>query len=122
MIDKVMTIWINRQEKLCHDYSFVGFLLYPNPVIMKETAENNTEEHVKAIRRLISKLFLDPTLVGQARVEARANLVDTLWKECSDFNLRTKKSILQTCGSLLKGQVHLHMSGTRPIQWIPRNY
>ena len=68
MIDKVMTIWINRREKICHDYSLVRFLLSPDPVIMKDAAENKTEEHDKAIKRLIYKLFLDPTLVFQSKL------------------------------------------------------
>ena len=62
MIDIVMTICIKRRENFYHDYSLVGFLLSPNPVIMKYTAETNTEEHDKAIKIPTSNLFLDPTL------------------------------------------------------------
>ena len=58
---------------------------------MKDTAENNTEEHDKAIERLISKMFLDPMLVEQERVEARADIFDTSWKEYIDFTLSSKK-------------------------------
>ena len=80
MIYTVMTIWLNRREKNCHDYSLVGFLISPNPVIMKDAVENNTKEHNKAIQILISKLFLDPILVGQAIVEARTDIFDTFCK------------------------------------------
>ena len=82
---------------------------------MKDAAENNIKELGKANKRLIFNLFLDPTLVVQARVEARYDLVDTFWGKYSYFTLCTKKSALQTCGSFLKGQVQLYMSVTRHI-------
>ena len=84
-----MNIWLNRQENLCRGYSIVGFLLSASPVIMKDAAEKKTEEQYKAINRLIYKLFLVTNLVVQERVEARADIVDTFWKEYSDFTLRT---------------------------------
>ena len=90
MTDKIMTILLKRRKNLCHDYLLVRFLIYPNLVIIKDAAENNTKEHNKEIKRLLSKLFIDPTLVGQARVQARADLVNTFWKEYSDFNLCKK--------------------------------
>ena len=79
-MDKVMTIWIKRKEKIFRDYSLVVFLLSINSVIMKDAAQNNTKDHNKAIQILISKLFLDPILVGQAIVEARTDIFDTFWK------------------------------------------
>ena len=80
MVDIVMNICLNRRGKLCCDYSHVGFLLSPNLMIMKDSSENKIKEHNKVIKRLISKLFLDPTLVGQAIVEARVDIVDTFLK------------------------------------------
>jgi len=87
MTAKVMTIWLKRKENLCHDYSLVGFLLSPNPTIM-EAAEKHTADHKAAVARLIEKLFVDPLLVGQARVAKRAMLINTFWLEYSDFTLR----------------------------------
>ena len=58
---------------------------------MKDAAENKTKEHDKVIKILVSKLFLDPTLVGQAIVDARAILFDTFCKEYSYFSLHMKK-------------------------------
>ena len=87
MTDKVMTIWLKRKENLCHDYSLVGFLLSPNPTIM-EAAEKHTADHKAAVARLIEKLFVDPLLVGSARVAERAMLINTFWSEYTDFTLR----------------------------------
>ena len=91
MIYKVMSIWFKGREKICHDYSLVGFFLSPNPVNITEAAENNTKEHWKSIKILFSKMFLDPTLVGKARVEARSDIFETFWKQYSDFIFRKKE-------------------------------
>ena len=90
MIDKVIIIWLDRQEKSAMNTHLLKFYLSPNPVIMKDASGNNTEEHNKAIKRMISNLFIDYSLVGQAWVEARDDLVDSFWNEYSDLNLRTK--------------------------------
>ena len=90
MIDKVIIIWLDRQEKSAMNTHLLKFYLSLNPVIMKDASGNNTEEHNKAIKRMISKLFIDYALVGQAWVEARDDLVDSFWNEYSDLNLRTK--------------------------------
>lgn len=87
MTDKVMTMWLKRKENLSHDYALVGFLLSPNPTIMA-AAEKHTEEHKSAVARLIEKLFVDPILVGRAKIERRAKLIDTFWQEYSDFTMR----------------------------------
>ena len=58
---------------------------------MKDAEENKTKDHGKAIKILIYNIFLDPSLVVQARVEERVNLVDTFWKEYNKFTLRTKR-------------------------------
>ena len=91
MTDKVMTMWLKRKENLSHDYSLVGFILSPNPTIMA-ASEKHTEEHKTAVARLIEKLFVDPLLVGQAKLERRAKLIDTFWQEYSDFTLHVGRS------------------------------
>ena len=90
MTDKVMTIWLKRKENLCHDYSLVGFLLSPNPTIM-EAAEKLTADHKAAVARLIEKLFVDPLLVGPARVAEMTMLINTFWSEYTDFTLRISR-------------------------------
>ena len=112
--------FLKRQENLCNEYSLVEFLFSPYIVTMKYTVENNIKEHDKEIKIFISKPFIDPDLAGQEKLDSREYLVDTFWKEYSYFTLRTKNYDLQTCGSFLKGWVHLHVSSTRPIQWVPQ--
>jgi hypothetical protein len=91
MTNRIMRLWLKRRPKLDHDYALAGFLLAVNPDIMALAAENRTDAHDDAVRRLLSKLFLDPMLVGNARVVARANLVHNFWDDYSNFTLRTGK-------------------------------
>ena len=121
MSHKVMTMWLHRKENLSHNYSLVGFLLSPNETIMK-AAEHHTYQHKAAVSRLIVKLFVDPSLVGLAKIARRASLIDTFWQEYSNFTLRLGK---------FKGTDMWHISaqpgtvahiGTRPIQYIALRY
>ena len=80
-----MQFWLKRRPKLIHDYSLVGYILYPNLTIMAHAIDNKTIEHDQAAKRLITKLILNPTLVGTERSNARAKLVDTFMEECGDF-------------------------------------
>ena len=86
--DKVLTYWKKRKKKLDHDYSKVAFLLNPHPKVMAEAAKAKNLEHDEAVERLIVKLFLDPTLVGQDRNTRKAELMDLFWDEFSDFTNR----------------------------------
>ena len=90
MSHKVMTMWLRRKENLSHDYSLVGFLLSPNQTNM-EAAEHHTYQYKAAVSRLIVKLFIDPSLVGLAKIARRASLIDTFWQEYSNFTLRLGK-------------------------------
>lgn len=75
-----------------HDYAYVGYLLSPNPTIMKHALEHKNEHHEAAVSRLIKKLILpEYGLVGEARDIKRANLVNTFWEEYSDFSLHIGK-------------------------------
>ncbi len=72
-------------------YALVGYLLSPNPTIMKHALENKDERHDEAVVKLISKLILPRHLVGDDRIKERAQLVNTFWMEYSDFSLQTGK-------------------------------
>jgi hypothetical protein len=52
---------------------------------MADAARNKTQVHDDAAEALIVKLILDPSLVGAAKNEARAELIDTFLKEYNDF-------------------------------------
>ncbi len=85
MTDVVMRLWIKCRPKLIHDYSLVGYLLSPNSTIMAHAVEHKTINHDQADERLITKLILNPTLVGTKRNNERTNLIDTFMEEYGDF-------------------------------------
>ena len=85
LTDVVMRFWLKRRPKIIHDYSLVGYILSPNSTIMAHAIDNKTIDHDQAAKRLITKLILDPTLVGTERNIARANLIDTFMEEYGDF-------------------------------------
>ena len=89
LTDRVMRLWTPRRPGLLHDYAHAGFLLSPNPSIMEAAKDNKTQDHVQAIARLITKLILDPLLVGTAKTETLATLIETFWDEHSDFTLQS---------------------------------
>ena len=60
----ITQFWIKHKNKLLHDYALVGYILSPNPTIMEHTIDNKTLNHDEAAERLITKLLLDPGLVG----------------------------------------------------------
>jgi len=88
---KIMRLWAPRAATMDHDYSLVGYLLSPNPAIMKHAATHKTQQHHDAVSALISKLLLPRDIVGEARVRTRAELVHQFWMEYSDFTLKMGK-------------------------------
>ncbi len=74
--DTIMRFWIKRRERLVTDYSLVGYMLSPNPKIMKHCFVNKSSHHVDAADRLIDKLILDPMLVGTKCRQKLADLID----------------------------------------------
>ena len=52
---------------------------------MSHAIDNMTIKHDLAAKRLITKLILNPTLVGSKRNNERAKLIDTFMKEYGDF-------------------------------------
>ena len=83
-----MRFWVKRRPKLIHDYSLVGYILSPNPRIMEDAITNKLEIHNDAAERLITKLLLDPALVGNERTVQRAKLIDSFMEEYGDFTGR----------------------------------
>jgi hypothetical protein len=84
----IMGFWEKRRPKLIHDYSLVGYILSPNPTIMENAITNKLEIHDEAAERLITKLILDPALVGNERTVQRAKLIDSFMEEYGDFTNR----------------------------------
>ena len=80
--------WKKRRTKLIHDYSLVGYLLSPNPTIMEHAVNNKDQIHDDAAERLITKLLLNPDLVGYDKTVERAKLIDTFMEEYGDFTSR----------------------------------
>jgi hypothetical protein len=52
---------------------------------MEHAIENKTLAHDEAAERLITKLLLDPSLVGNERTVERAKLIDSFMEEYGDF-------------------------------------
>lgn len=74
-----------------HKYALVGYLLSPNPTIMKHALDHRTQQHDDAITTLIAKLILDPLLVGEEKEQKKAELIHMFWGEYSDFTLKLHK-------------------------------
>jgi hypothetical protein len=52
---------------------------------MAHAIDNKMIEHDQAAKRLITKLILNPTLVGNERNNERAKLINTFMEEYGDF-------------------------------------
>jgi len=52
---------------------------------MSHALDNKSIKHDQAAERLITKLILNPTLVGSERNNERAKLIDTCMEEYGDF-------------------------------------
>ena len=88
LTDKVMSIWNRRRSKLAHDYSLAGWLLSPNPTIMADAKANTTSAETDAVKRLLFKIVLSPTLVGEAREMEKARLSQEFWDAHMQFQNR----------------------------------
>jgi hypothetical protein len=75
----IMRMWGLRQQRLIHDYSLVGYILAPNPTIMSHTIKNKKFAHKQAAERLILKLLLNPSLIGNAQEIEKARLIDKFY-------------------------------------------
>jgi hypothetical protein len=106
-----MKFWAKRHPNLIHDYSLVGYILSPNPRIMEDAITNKVQIHDDAAERLITKLLLDPALVGNDRTTQRARLIDTFMKEYGDFTGR--------CGVFAKDNIWIIAAdeSTKAYRW-----
>jgi hypothetical protein len=79
-----MRLWIKQRDKLIHPYSLVGYLHLPNPTIMVHAYNNRSDIHNNAVVKLITKLIVNPMLVGDDR---SCCLVDScpFWDEYGCF-------------------------------------
>jgi hypothetical protein len=80
-----MRFWKKHRNKLIYDYSLVGYMLSPNPTIMELAVDNKTLAHDEAAELLITKLLLEPSLIGNTRTTERAKLIDSFVEEYGDF-------------------------------------
>ena len=81
-----MRKWVRRRKALVHSYSLVGHLCSPNKIVMadaRSVMNSNKAMYDDAVEELVKKLILDPTLVGKARAESVADLVDEFWTACT---------------------------------------
>ena len=85
LTDQVMRFWLKWRDKLIHDYALVGYILSPNPTIMASAVLNKSQMHNDAAERLITKLILEQSLVGDERKVQQAKLIDTFLTEYGDF-------------------------------------
>ena len=89
---RVMRTWTRRRGALVHEYSLVGHLCSPNPVIMADAAKAmsiGAAEYDWAVESLIRKLLLDPSLVGLERGRRMSFLLEKFWQEYNYFQSRT---------------------------------
>jgi hypothetical protein len=56
---------------------------------VRDTVDNKADQHDTVATRAIQKLVLDPRLVGQRRVETKAELVHDFQEEWNSFNVWT---------------------------------
>ena len=87
-----MRKWVRRRKALVHSYSLVGHLCSPNKIVIadaKSVMDLNKAIYDDSMEELVKKLILDPTLVGKARAESVADLVDEFWTELNHFQNRT---------------------------------
>ena len=92
LVHRVMRKWVMRRKPLVHVYSLVGHLCSPNKTIMADAAiamSLNMAEYESAVENLVKKLLLDPNLVGSARLERLAWLMDEFWKDLNHFQSHT---------------------------------
>jgi len=64
---------------------------------MSHAIDNKSIMHDQAAERLITKLILNPTLVGSKRDNERAKLIDTFMEEYGDF---TNKRGMFACDNI----------------------
>jgi hypothetical protein len=87
MTHQIMTFWFKRQPKLIHDYSLVGYILSPNPQIMKDARERMLHSPIYsgAVKCLIGKLLIPENVTSTERKECLAEMTTKYFDEHQKF-------------------------------------
>jgi hypothetical protein len=87
MTHQIMTFWFKRQPKLIHDYSLVGYILSPNPQIMKNARERMLWSPIYSdtIKRLIGKLLVPENLTSTDCKECLGEMTTKFFDEHQKF-------------------------------------
>jgi hypothetical protein len=83
---KVTEIWHKRRGKLVTDYAIAGWLLSPIPEIYDDSKNNVTQDHKKAVDRLLKKMYATDLADDSDEL---AFIMNTFWDEFEDFKGKT---------------------------------
>ncbi len=83
----VMIFWLKRRTKLIHDYSLVGYILSPNPLIMNNAREMMLHSPIysDAVKHLIGKLLVPENLTSNEHKECLADMTAIFFNEHQKF-------------------------------------
>ena len=85
-------------------------ILSPNSSIMVHAIDNKTIEYDQEAKHLITKLILNPALVGTERNNSRVKLINTFMEEYGDF---TNKHGMFACDNIWIMAVDEHAKAYR---------
>ena len=87
LVEIVSIFWERRQSALLNDFTRAAYKMSPIPAIFAHAndPENEDIEDREAIDRLITKLLVDPALVGNEREIAISKLIDDFWEQHGYF-------------------------------------
>jgi len=85
----ILRKWKKRRPKMVSDYCTAGWMLSPDPRVMKDVKEHHRGRHVDATERLLVKLFYkehqnDPKKIGEMKIKFAT--------EFSEFQAKAGKS------------------------------
>ncbi len=86
-MNDVVEFWEIRRKPLLNDFSRAAYLMSPVPEILAHSTnpENKDPEDFRAVDRLISKIFGDYSLTGEARDHHTAGLIHEFHSEYRKF-------------------------------------
>jgi hypothetical protein len=87
MTYQIMTFWLERKNKLIHDYSLVGYIFSPNPQIMNNARERMLHSPIYSdvVNRLIGKLLVPDNLSSNKCKECLADLTAKFFNKHQKF-------------------------------------
>jgi hypothetical protein len=59
LTDTVMRMWMKRHGKLVHSYAFVGYMLSPNPIIMRHNQDRGKTAEMQDVSSVCYFVFLN---------------------------------------------------------------